>query len=216
MKKLALVFCVLFALSISSVALGESGYKTPLDHYNYYSGNAIYITNPFFTQELSAGETAESDQVAADFLERAWYNLLDYEMNVLGTNPSESIAADIYRGVKNGPAVCIFCASDTEAVLLNAFFASSGTSGNWIYWFEWNTEDQTIKVLKQYTERYASDEEFLSDYVVTSVVYAAMGGDIFIGTMPDASVITVFGTGSALYKGFDAACEYAAGSTFAF
>ena len=205
MKKWMGLLCV-FAILLAAGSVQAADHKTPFDSYSQYRGYEE-IKKPVYPQKLSAGEMAGNDDEIVNFLARAWYNLLAYETKTKGTKENSTLAAEIYRGIKKGPGVTVFSASDPDAVCLNALFAC----GTYAYWLEWNLETQTIRYYKALgVERYKKDSDYMSDYVFRNLVGASMGGLIGLG-IPGEAISQGYSTSAKLYRVFDAAYKQATG-----
>ena len=198
-----MVVCLLF-LAVSASA---EGHKTPFD--NYSARQQVFtITNPVFPQYLSAGELKGNNDQIVQFLARAWYNMLAYETDVLGTKVQKTKAADIYRGIKKGPGVSVFAAPEDDAVCISALFAFKDRA----FWIECNTDNQTVRYFewKYPIDKHRKDDEYLSDYTFSSLVAAALGTSVIIGGYSD-TVSAAYGTKSRIYKVFDEAYKTATG-----
>lgn len=202
-KIVSMILTLCLFCGLVSVAGGEhtTGFDT-------YAHDPVTVQNPVYPQTLSAGELKGNDEQIVQFLARAWYNMLAYETDTLGTDVKKTKAADIYRGIKKGPGVAVFAASDADAVCISALFAFKDRA----FWIEFNTDTQTMRYFewKYPIDKQKKDEGYLTEYTFSSLVAAAVGGNVIIGNY-SGSICTAYGTKSKLYKVFDAAYETATG-----
>ena len=196
-----LMLCLLCGM----VSAAGADHTTPFDG---YATNPVTIQNPVFPQTVSAGELKGNDEQIVQFLARAWYDMLAYETETLGTPVAKTKAADIYRGIKKGPGISVFAASDADSVCINALFAF----GDKFFWIECDTETQINRYFewKYPIDRQRNDEGYLSEYTVNSMIAAAVGGNAIIGGFA-GSISAAYGTKSHLYKVFDQAYQTATG-----
>lgn len=207
MKKLISTM-LLICLLCAAAAASADGHKTPLQEYTSWGRPCVEIANPVYPQNKSAAELNGNDGEICQMLARAWYNLLAYETSELGTDIQKTMAASIYRSIKKGPGVSIFIASDADAVCINAMFAYNEEA----YWLEWDLDTQIIRYLQQYgVGPCKTDNDFLSDYVFNSLLYAAAEGIAITGKLPDGVVSKAYGTKTQIYKLFDQAYSTATG-----
>lgn len=136
----------------------------------------------------------------------AWTNLANYEMNVQGKALKDTLAAEIYQKVKEGPCVVCLVATAADADIQNVLIAAnSGSIIGSIYWFELDTKANTMRFFHNPygSEAYAEDVDFLSDYGFNSYIKAAAGGTAFMGGVPAGAVLMAFGASQEIYHVFD-------------
>ena len=206
MRKIVSVILIL-CLLCGAASLAGADHTTPFDRWAE-GNNPVTITNPVFPQILSAGELKDNNDQIVQFLARAWYNMLAYETDVLGTKVQKTKAADIYRGIKKGPGISVFAAAEDDAVCVSALFAFKDRA----FWIECNTETQTVRYFewKYPIDKHKKDADYLSDYTFNSLIAGALGTNAISGGYY-GTVSAAFGTKSKLYKVFDEAYKTATG-----
>ena len=207
-KSLSILCMVLLAVLFVTLAAAETGHKTAWDTFvNPKWNETLEIAAPALRQEGTAAEIAADETEMKNCIARAWYNLKVYETETAHKSEADSFAAEIYKGMKNGPAIAAFTAEDEEAVCINVLFAmcKSGKAHSGIeYWLEWNLETQRIRVVQVYgVEDYKRDEDFLNDYVFKSHLYATMGGNIIGVPTAEYSVGKYLTSSEGLTEAFD-------------
>ena len=207
-KSLSILCMVLLAVLFVTLAAAETGHKTAWDTFvNPKWNETLEIAAPALRQEGTAAEIAADETEMKNCIARAWYNLKVYETETAHKSEADSFAAEIYKGMKNGPAIAVFTAVDEEAVCINVLFAmcepEKAFSGMG-YWLEWNLETQCIRAGQVYgIDNCNQDVDFLKDYVFSSLVLASMGGNA-LGIEPAENSVGKYITSSeGLTEAFD-------------
>lgn len=210
MKKTVAILYLLVMILTCTVGLAESANETRFDSWaSSDSGLYTVLEIPTLYADYTplAPHTAfemitSSDEDYLTFFGMAWFNLLIYEIDELDKVANDTMAADIYRALKAGPAIACFTATAPNAAYVNMLCATSHNA----WWLEWNLEEHTMKAMNTLgIERYAADDEFLSDYVFTSLLIGSVDGNIFSMTpIPDEAIIRSYGASSGVYSFLDA------------
>ena len=149
MKK-TLVICSVFMLLLSMCVHVYAEQQTPFD--KFADGDVIIVERGYYKENRLAGKINQAGQKEMfQTMIRAWCNLLRYEVDQ-GAKENDTMAAEIYRGFKNGYADGAFCATGRNSELINAVFGVSAKKNNHkitMYWLEWNTETQVIRATKK-------------------------------------------------------------------
>ena len=197
MRKIVSVILMLCLLCGSSALAGSSSFDSYAERHN-----PVTIQNPVFPQVKTAAEMAGDDSQLTQFIARAWYNMLAYETEVLGTNIQKTKAADIYRGIKKGPGISVFASPGGSSEYMSAIFAFKDR----LIWIECNTNTQVECYFewKYPIDKQKKDEGYLTEYTASSLIGAAAGGNVITGGYA-GSVTAAYGTKTKIWKVFDAA-----------
>lgn len=198
MKKHIILILLIVCLLLPTV-LAKSE-ETPFDRRSALNFNRIYhITDlPIKFPELTAGEYEAYDHNLGLCIGIAWYNLYDYELkNDVRSQFKKVIdhlySEEIYEAMKEGPGLVAFTAKTKDSSCINVFIAKNIETIGEVYWIECNIKEQSMKVMLQYgVEHYASDDEYLSDFVVNSLIQASIENWLDNYTPPEA-VLKAYG-----------------------
>ncbi len=136
-------------------------HKTVFDE--FAEGQTVLInSNPICNEDRSLDELLYS---GSDYLltiaAEMWYNCLEEELRQ-GKKLNNTMAAEIFRGFKQGNVLCSITALSRDAVNLHVVYGiynKKACKTVVIYWMEWNTEEQELRVAKLITE----DKDIRSD-----------------------------------------------------
>ena len=202
MKRLICTFLALCMLLSAASALAA----TAFDSYCTYATTHT-VANPYFPETRTAGEIMADVDGASLFVATTWYSLLHYETTVLNTPINDTMAANIYRGSKNGPGVICLTATSADSPIINII---CGNAKGQAHWMEVNAQNGSMRAFEMPygVGRYATDEEFLSDYTLNSYLYPSLGSTIYGGAVPAEALSMAYGAQtSTLYNFFDALYE---------
>ena len=204
MKKLLSVILLLCLLCGAVSAAGAAG-----SNFDVWAKDPVTISNPVFPQPLTARELEGNNDQIVQFIARAWYNMLAYETDVLGTDIKKTKAADIYRGIKKGPGISVFASPGPDSEYVSALFAFSDR----FFWIECNTNTQAYRYFewKYPIDKQKKDEGYLSEYTVNSMIAAALGTNSLMGGYA-GTISEAYGTKTQIWKVFNAAYRTARGS----
>ncbi len=156
-------FMLLFCMCVNVQAEGQ----TPFD--KFADGDIIIVERGYYKENRLAGKISAAGQKEMfQTMIQAWCNLLRYEVDQ-GAKENDTMAAEIYRGFKNGYADGAFCATGRYSELINAVFGTSSKKNNTIitmYWLEWNTDTQVIRAAKKEMDAKSpirSDRDIMDD-----------------------------------------------------
>ena len=207
MKKLVCVLSLLLVLSLVFEVVAEEPHKTEFDRYTY--GSYITVTDPYYKMTQTLQEISASNDSALTFIAQAWCNLLLYEVNVEGKAVKDTTAAKIYNGMKKKLCVEVLTASDPEAIFANVFFANTDQQFSYVYWIEWNLEDQVLRCRDGVSDGHKSTDALLSDYMLSSWANATIQdpSDYFGFSKKEKKYILFkfAGTSNTLLSAFDKA-----------
>ena len=211
MKRIICLVAALVMVLAMSGSFAESSHKTTFDARTW--GEYKTIPEPYYKAEKTLTEIAESNDSALEFLAQAWYNLLQYEVEVEGTKLNDTMAAKIYKGMKKGISAEVLTAIDPEAVVANAFFANTDKKWTYVYWIEWNLEDQVLRVADQISDGHKNVNELLNDYILSNWASATIRDPSdYFGTGEKNYILFKFGgKGKKLFSVFDKAYSDANG-----
>ncbi len=214
MKKAMTVLCVLLLCMSIMNAHAEQHRQTNFDHFSDMLLKPILeITDAdwfYDTSALTPAQIAQDDESILLFAALAWNELFRYETTVQDNAVNSTMMAELYRAIKDGPAVLCFTACDPTAVCANILVATDGAA----WWIEWNLEDHILRAMQVFgIEQYASDEEFLTDFVFNSLLYSSINGNALMGIIPPESITMAYGASSGAYTLFDALYEHLNGGS---
>ena len=131
-----------------------------------------------------------------------WYNLLEQELRQ-GKEVPDTMAAEIYRGFKQGYAYCDCACLSPDAVTLNILYGiynEKTCDTVVIYWLEWNAEKQVLQAARLVTDEkdIYSDSDIL--YTDTFNYWAMMAKRDPALTGPDNSISYQYDTRSSFVK----------------
>ena len=206
MRKI-MVFTMTIILLLSAVlssAYGESDpFESLAEFRKPYRFQAPVISYNGTLEDITANNNA-----VATFIANAWTNLLVYEITGEGKKAEETFAAEIYEAMVEGPGEFVFIASDPTTTITNVLVARNNPYFGDYYWIEWDIATQAMKAMKgPGVEHYAEDNEFLADYVFSSILFSAARGDVFTNSFREESLIYAFGSRIGMEKLCDKAYE---------
>lgn len=193
-------------LMLFGTALGEEAVETPLDSFNSFLYKMISMDALPIEMNVETIPTEDGEQLA--LLGVMLVDLYDYETRSMGKSVDESVAVDLYRGLKQEAGIACLTAVNKDAALVNGFFAKNkgGDSDHAeMYWFEYNLEEHTLRVVYDaIIEKGADAEDFLSEYVFSSAILGSVGSNTIISSnLPKDSVFGAY-DGSNMKSFFDA------------
>lgn len=181
MMKRMLSACLIIML-ISGIAIsGNAEEKRPFDD-RADSRFLVEIRDLAFEWLSEVADFTTDEKLVLMSISMAWCNLLHGEL-LQNTPIDETMAADIYRGFRDGAAVACLTASDSQNEYFNVLFAVQweGMAGQ-AFWIEWDVEKNVIRAFKQYgVDLYRNDEDYLGDLVFNSLLAKSMGGNALLG-----------------------------------
>lgn len=212
MKRMLLVTLLIAALLLPSIALCEDAVETLFDtalkyHLPYHPALVI---DPLAV-ELNMESVPVDEQYQMQILGAMLVDLYAYETGVEGKKVEESMAVELYRLLQKEAGIVCMTAVNEDAVLVNGLFAvNNGGKSSFasMYWFEYNLEENTLRLAYDFTiEKCAKAEDFLSEYTFANYVLNSVGGNPFMSSrMPEDSVFC-FQDGEHMMSFFDAIYE---------
>ena len=204
MKRVISLLTVIMVLFAMSYAFADDSNKTTMDQYHFGSKELPKINNPYYKVSHELEEIEKNQDYALELLAQTWYDLLDYEVNTLGNKVNDTFAADIYKGIKSKLCAAIISATDKDAVCLNVFFASTDKQFTYVYWLEWNLEDQTIRYMDGTSDGHKKAAELFDDYMLSSWAAATIQTSWFESN-PDAIILKYMGSNNEMLKIYEKA-----------
>lgn len=152
----------------------------------------IWIKDPAYKINVTPQEMNEDDELLLSIFAMGWYNIYDYETNVLGSRYEGSTANMIYDAIKNGPAGISFSAKNKKSKNINLFFLFNNMNN---YWMNWDLETNEIIIHNAgLVGRYAEDVEFFNDMMASSYIN---------GFYQNSLIRNIGCSGSEIYKILD-------------
>lgn len=207
-RKLFAMFLIVTLMLPCAALCEEEKIETPLDraYDDFYS--MIEIDN--LPVVISVNTIPTDDQGKLQLLGVMLVDLYDYETRVLGKSADESIAVDIYRGLQKEAGIVCMTAVNQDAVLVNGLIGKNkgDTAFADEYWFEYNIEENTMRVLYDVTiEKCADAEDFLSEYIFANhILWSVNANPLITVGMPQNSIYGFY-DGKNMKSFFDAVYE---------
>ena len=206
MKRTICLLITLAVIVMIASSYAESTHKTTFDRYTY-NDDYKTISDPYYKMTKTLEEASADNDAALEFLAQAWYNLLHYETEIEGTKINNTIAAKIYKAMKKRLAVEVFTAVDKDAVVANAFFAITDKKWTYVYWIEWNLDDQVLRYREQISDGHKNANELFEDYILSNWASATIRDPSnYFGSGEKSYILFKFtGNGKQLFAPFEKA-----------